>query len=141
MAHDGQQPGQSRIEKIPESLRRQLVIILVSVAVVVLVPLWLLNLQQTISTTQSTDNSEMSEVTEISSETKSFLQKAQENFEQIKQQFTTIGSRLTEAEATKQDIAQLKEKLENKFATTTPTTTPVGTQATTTYAEKDSFAE
>ena len=138
MAHDRQQPGQSKIEKIPESLRRQLVIVLVSIAIIILVPLWLLSLQKTFTATQLSDQSAVSEVASIGDETKSFLQKAQENFETIKQQFTAIGERFTQAEATKQDIEQLKEKLENKFAATSTDAIPTGAQATTTYAEKDS---
>ena len=138
MAHDRQQPGQSKIEKIPESLRRQLVIVLVSIAIIILVPLWLLSLQKTFTATQLSDQSAVSEVASIGDETKSFLQKAQENFETIKQQFTAIGERFTQAEATKQDIEQLKEKLENKFAATSTDPMLPGAQATTTYAEKDS---
>src|SRR3989344_5509633 len=138
MAHDRQQPVQSKIEKIPESLRRQLVIVLVSIAIIILVPLWLLSLQKTFTATQLSDQSAVSEVASIGDETKSFLQKAQENFETINQQFTAIGERFTQAEATKQDIEQLKEKLENKFAATSTDAIPTGAQATTTYAEKDS---
>ncbi|OGY46644.1 MAG: hypothetical protein A2840_00635 [Candidatus Buchananbacteria bacterium RIFCSPHIGHO2_01_FULL_47_11b] len=141
MANDGQQPKQSRIEKIPESLRRQLVLMLVSIAVIILVPLWLFNLQKTLATTQLTDPSKTNEIAEIGSETKSFLQQAQENFENIKQQFTTIDSRLTETQTTQQDIEQLKEKLENKFTATSTDTTLTGAHATTTYAEKDSLDE
>jgi len=106
------QTKKRKIEKLPENIRKKILIIILAVLMTIIILFWLTSLSFDLKSESEKTNDETWE--EIKKDINDLFHQTKKNLDEVKNQFNQLNPATTTLEVSPEEIEKLKEKLMEK---------------------------